>query len=147
MDDGRAHPTGLPRTRRRRLPRRHDRPVRTTGIPASVFTLHRTVESLWRAGGVRPPFCASSRTRGLRPPLASIRGSHMLLWLLRIAYIAILIGTAIFSVSLFVEAKDWTSMVLAPLGILAIGGIVLLTDVREKQKQITTISAIYFGLL
>jgi uncharacterized protein YacL len=71
----------------------------------------------------------------------------MLLWLLRIAYIAILIGTAIFSISFFVEAKDWTGLVLAPLGILAVGGIVLLTDVREKQKQITTISAIYFGLL
>lgn len=71
----------------------------------------------------------------------------MLLWLLRIAYMAILLGMAIFSVSLFVEAKDTTSLILAPLGILALGGIVLLTDVREKQKQITTISAIYFGLL
>src|SRR5204863_1024582 len=27
------------------------------------------------------------------------------------------------------------------------GSVVLFTDVREKQKQITTISAIYFGLL
>ena len=33
------------------------------------------------------------------------------------------------------------------LAILVFGGIVLFTDVREKQKQITTISAIYFGLL
>ncbi len=38
-------------------------------------------------------------------------------------------------------------MVLAPLGILAIGAIVLVTDVYERQKQITTISAVYFGLL
>jgi uncharacterized protein YacL len=71
----------------------------------------------------------------------------MLLWLLRVAYIALLIGMAVISVSFFVEAKDNTGMILAPLGILALGAIVLFTDVREKQKQITTISAIYFGLL
>ena len=34
-----------------------------------------------------------------------------------------------------------------PVVILLFGGLVLVTDVREKQKQITTISAIYFGLL
>ena len=71
----------------------------------------------------------------------------MLLWLLRVAYITLLIGMAVISISFFVEAENHAAMVLAPLGILALGAIVLLTDLREKQKQITTISAIYFGLL
>jgi uncharacterized protein YacL len=71
----------------------------------------------------------------------------MLLWLLRIAYVALLIGMAIISISFFVETNETAAMIFAPLGILALGSIVLLTDVREKQKQITTISAIYFGLL
>ena len=71
----------------------------------------------------------------------------MLLTLLRVAYVALLVGLAVMSVSLVVEAGDTATTVLVPLGILSVGGLVLLTDVREKQKQITTISAIYFGLL
>jgi uncharacterized protein YacL len=71
----------------------------------------------------------------------------MLLWLLRVAYVALLVGMAVFSVAIFVEAKDTAGMVVAPLCVLVLGGVVLLTDLREKQKQITTISAIYFGLL
>jgi uncharacterized protein YacL len=71
----------------------------------------------------------------------------MLLPLLRIAYVAILVGMAIFSVSLFLQPLDVASMVLVPLAIIGLGGVVLFTDMRERQKQITTISAIYFGLL
>jgi len=71
----------------------------------------------------------------------------MLLWLLRVAYVALVLGMAIVSISFFVETKEVGGMLLAPLGLLAIGAIVLLTDVRERQKQITTISAVYFGLL
>ena len=72
----------------------------------------------------------------------------MLLWLLRGAYVALLIGLAAFTASVFFDSERpgqrdrcsrWRSSLF--------GGIVLLTDVREKQKQITTISAIYFGLL
>lgn len=71
----------------------------------------------------------------------------MLLWLLRGAYIAMLLGTAGFAATIFAEVEDFTNAVLTPLGILAFGGFVLFTDLRERQKQITTISAIYFGLL
>ncbi len=71
----------------------------------------------------------------------------MLLSLLRIAYVALLIGMAIISVGFFVESNDNAAMILAPLGILGLGSVVLFTDMREKQKQITTISAVYFGLL
>jgi uncharacterized protein YacL len=71
----------------------------------------------------------------------------MLLWLLRGAYVALLVGLAIFTASVFFDANDRVRAFAVPLVILAFGGIVLFTDVREKQKQITTISAIYFGLL
>jgi uncharacterized protein YacL len=71
----------------------------------------------------------------------------MLLWLLRIAFAVLLIGLAVVSVGFFVETEQTANMVLVPLGILALGGLVLFTDLREKQKQITTISAVYFGLL
>lgn len=71
----------------------------------------------------------------------------MLLWLLRAVYVALLLGVALFAMNVFVEAQETAKAVLVPLGILAVGGLVLFTDVRERQKQITTISAIYFGLL
>ncbi len=71
----------------------------------------------------------------------------MLLTLLRVAYAVLLIGMAIISVSFFVGTEDVAGMIFAPLGILLIGGVVFVTDVREKQKRITTISALYFGLL
>jgi uncharacterized protein YacL len=71
----------------------------------------------------------------------------MLLWLIRGAYVALLVGLAVFVASVFVEYEETTNAVVVPLIILAFGGVVLFTDVREKQKQITTISAIYFGLL
>lgn len=70
----------------------------------------------------------------------------MLLWLLRAAYVVLLLGVAAFAASAFVE-EDTAKAVLVPLAVLAIGGVVLFTDVQERQKQITTISAIYFGLL
>lgn len=71
----------------------------------------------------------------------------MLLWLLRAAYVALLLGMAVVALSFYVEEKNVAGMVLAPLGILAVGAVVLATDVYERQKQITTISAVYFGLL
>ncbi len=71
----------------------------------------------------------------------------MLLWLLRVAYVGLLIGIAIFTASIFIERDEQTTGILIALGFLAFGSIVMFTDIREKQKQITTISAIYFGLL
>ncbi len=71
----------------------------------------------------------------------------MLLWLLRGAYFALVVGLAVFAASLFLESEQKEKAAAAAAGILLLGGIVLITDMREKQKQITTISAIYFGLL
>src|SRR5262245_57782110 len=69
----------------------------------------------------------------------------MLLWLFRIAYVSLLVGMAVISISFF--TNDPLPMIVAPVVILVLGGAVLFTDMREKQKQITTISAVYFGLL
>jgi uncharacterized protein YacL len=71
----------------------------------------------------------------------------MLLWLLRGAYGILLIGMALYAFNLFFDVENPTKGILVPLGILAIGGLVLFTDIKDRQKQITTISAIYFGLL
>ena len=71
----------------------------------------------------------------------------MLLWLLRAAYTALLVGVAGFAANILYDAGDETRAILVPVLMLAFGGLVLFSDVREKQKQITTISAIYFGLL
>jgi len=71
----------------------------------------------------------------------------MLLWLLRGAYVALLLGVAGFAATVFADAQDTPRAVAVPLLILAFGAVVFYTDVRERQKQITTISAIYFGLL
>src|SRR4051812_44104713 len=71
----------------------------------------------------------------------------MLLWLFRSAYVALLLGMALFSINHYVDSGETLNAVTVPLGIIAVGSFVLFTDVREKQKQITTLSAIYFGLL
>lgn len=71
----------------------------------------------------------------------------MLLWLLRGVYVLLLLGMAVIVANLFIETGERTKAVLVPLAMLGIGGLVLFTDLKERQKQITTISAIYFGLL
>jgi uncharacterized protein YacL len=69
----------------------------------------------------------------------------MLLCLFRITYVSLLVVIAIIAMSFFTDTP--LNMILVPSVILVLGGAVLLTDLREKQKQITTLSAVYFGLL
>src|SRR5262245_8180126 len=77
----------------------------------------------------------------------------MLLWLLRGCYVALMIVIAGFAFTFFytdvqTELGGGTAAGLAAAAtVLAIGSLVLLTDVKERNKQITTISAVYFGLL
>src|SRR5437588_344262 len=65
--------------------------------------------------------------------------SNVLLLVLRGCFLAVIIGTAYYA--------------LDALGVLAFGGtlllglLILITDVLVRNKQITTISAVYFGLL
>jgi uncharacterized protein YacL len=58
-----------------------------------------------------------------------------------------MIGSAVFAASIFIDSEERTNAVVVPLAILVFGAIVMFTDVRESQKEITTISAVYFGLL
>jgi len=73
----------------------------------------------------------------------------MLLWLIRGAYLALIVGLAVFAATFFVneDGRATMNVILVPLGILALGSFVLFIDVREKQKQMTTLSSVYFGLL
>jgi uncharacterized protein YacL len=71
----------------------------------------------------------------------------MLMWLLRGCYVVLLVGIAAAAFGFFyVEDAPWSG-VGAAVTVLALGGVVLFTDVRERNKQIATISAVYFGLL
>lgn len=73
----------------------------------------------------------------------------MLLWLLRGLFVAIVIGMAIAAYNTFYGAQEGTvgAGLSAALVVLACGGVVLFTDLWERNKQITTLSAMYFGLL
>ncbi|WP_020475391.1 PIN/TRAM domain-containing protein [Zavarzinella formosa] len=75
----------------------------------------------------------------------------MLLWLLRGLFAAFLLGLGIAAFDTFAEkGNDGRSLWLgfrAMLVVLAVGGVVLFTDLWERNKQISTLSALYFGLL
>ena len=72
---------------------------------------------------------------------------HLLLWLLRGCFMAIIIATAVVGFQHFSYGNDATSGVIAFLTILIGGSLIVGTDILVRHKQITTISAIYFGLL
>jgi uncharacterized protein YacL len=71
----------------------------------------------------------------------------MLMWLLRGFYVVLLVGIALFAFSFFYAHGEFGDGIGAFLAIVLLGGLVLLTDMREREKQIATISAVYFGLL
>ena len=71
----------------------------------------------------------------------------MLLWLLRACFVALLIGSAAYSFTVVSGTDGALKASGVAGGILVIGGIILFTDVIEKDKQISTLSAVYFGLL
>src|SRR5205823_14909839 len=83
------------------------------------------------------------------------RSGSVLLWILRGLFGAIVIGMAWVAYTQFVspaalDAKgqqDPTPGVIAFFTIIGIGFLVLLADVLIRNKQITTVSAVYFGLL
>lgn len=73
----------------------------------------------------------------------------MLLWLLRGLFVLVVLAVAFAAFNTFSDAQEsrvWPG-IRAALIILAVGGLVLFTDLWEKNKQITTLSAMYFGLL
>ncbi len=88
--------------------------------------------SAWLTGGLE------SRTQS----------GQVLLWVLRGIFGAIIIGLAMVAFSYVSNQYDDSfDAYLAFFGILGAGFIVVLTDVLVRNKQITTISAVYFGML
>lgn len=78
-----------------------------------------------------------------RPP-----SSHLLLWLLRGVFGAICIGIAMLAFRHFSEGPgDTANGWIAFICILGAGLLIVVTDILIRNKQITTLSAIYFGLL
>lgn len=76
------------------------------------------------------------------------RASNVLLWVLRGFFGAIVIGLAMLAFRFFNQGQEeGTRGTIAFLTILGIGFLIVVTDLLVRNKQITTISAIYFGLL
>ena len=77
-----------------------------------------------------------------------VQPGQMLLWALRLCYGVILIGLAMAAFySLIQGNQDYFHAWGLFLGILAGGAFIVLTDIWLTNKQITTLSALYFGLL
>jgi uncharacterized protein YacL len=87
-----------------------------------------------------------SRLFSKRPP-----SGRLLLWLLRGIFGAICIGIAMLAFRHFEGPSeppgDMANAWIAFFCILGAGVLIVLTDVLIRNKQITTLSAIYFGLL
>ena len=72
----------------------------------------------------------------------------MLLWLLRGCFAALMLGVAVFAFEfIFTEFQTAPGAVAAAVAVVAVGAVVIYTDIRETDKHIATISSIYFGLL
>src|SRR5438128_993660 len=72
---------------------------------------------------------------------------RLLLLFLRGLFGALFILIATGLLFYFADRNDLSTGVLSFLLVVGLGGVVVLMDVLVKNKQITTISAIYFGLL
>jgi len=73
-----------------------------------------------------------------------------LTWLVRAVFLALIIGIATGVLVNRVRSEGLNPIIVGLLsffGILALGVIIVLADYLIKNKQITTISAVYFGLL
>ncbi len=88
---------------------------------------------------------ADGRSAGLAP---SRPAGHMLLWIIRGIFWAVAIGLAMLAFRQFNENAEETSYGwIAFCTILGIAVVVVVLDLALPNKQITTISAVYFGLL
>jgi uncharacterized protein YacL len=75
------------------------------------------------------------------------QSGNLLLWILRGCFGVILIGAASFALSQYTATNESSNGVLAFFGIMGAGVLIVATDLLVRNKQITSISAIYFGLL
>src|SRR6266446_5471412 len=91
----------------------------------------------------------SSGSSGFPGGQGPVFSGSLVLYLLRGAFGAIIIGMAWLAFDYFNRppVSDATGGIVAFIAILAIGSLVVAGDMLVRSKQITTISAVYFGLL
>jgi uncharacterized protein YacL len=71
----------------------------------------------------------------------------MLLWILRGFYLALILGVGLIVLGNYPETADISSKLMGMFGVILVGVLIMLADMRIRDKQITTLSAVYFGLL
>jgi uncharacterized protein YacL len=72
---------------------------------------------------------------------------QFLIWLFRALFMALVIGIATNVLVDFAKPESFWFALISPITIIIVGFLVVLTDFLIKNKQITTISAVFFGLL
>jgi uncharacterized protein YacL len=75
------------------------------------------------------------------------QAGQLLLWILRGCFGVIIIGMATLAMTHLERLNLSGYGIWAFFGVLAVGALVVFTDLLVRNKQITTVSAIYFGLL
>src|SRR5438105_14758214 len=78
---------------------------------------------------------------------AGASSGTVLLWLLRGCFGVLVIGLALFIYNRLESQVGYVEAALTGALIVALGLFVVVIDVSVRNKQITTISAVYFGLL
>src|SRR4051812_11627089 len=71
----------------------------------------------------------------------------MLLWILRGCFAVLMIGVSYLAFDHFLTLENYVTSIVALVAMLLLGGGVMLLDLRVKNKEITTISAVIFGSL
>src|SRR5688572_28022909 len=71
----------------------------------------------------------------------------MLLWILRGCYVALVLGVGLIVVDNYPPDTAFVEKLMGFFGVLLVGALILVSDVLIRDKQITTISAVFFGLL
>src|SRR5436189_5683772 len=71
----------------------------------------------------------------------------MLLWILRGCYLALILGVGLIVLGIYPPDAPIAYKLLGFSVVLLLGVLALVADISIRDKQITTISAIFFGLL
>src|SRR6266851_639764 len=72
---------------------------------------------------------------------------NTMMWILRGVFSVLVIGVSVFVATHYADRNSVWSAIFSLVIIILIGALVIITDITVRRKEITTISAIYFGLL
>lgn len=85
------------------------------------------------------------------PMVRFLDSGSVLVWTLRGIFVSIMIGLAVVAFQYFSDLSERIGRrglgPLAGIGVIFLAGLVIVTDLLVQRKQITTLSAVYFGLL